>query len=451
MDKMYDLAIIGGGQAGYNAGIEATSLGLNTVLIEENLIGGTCLNRGCIPTKSLLKSAEIYSMCQKSSIFGVNLEGKYDMGAIYQRKDDIVNKLRKGIEFLIKKTPLEVIKEKAVFVDKNTLQIGDSTIKATNIIIATGSVPCKLPIPGGEFALNSDDILEKGIDGDEIVIIGGGVIGVEFATIFAKLDKKVTIVEYADRILPTFDKDASSTLKMALKKMGINIFTKAKVIEIKNGDKKTVVTMQNEKIIEYVCDEVVVSVGRKANIEKLGLDNAGVIYDRAIKVDQNCRTNIDNIYSVGDASAKIQLAHYAEAEGLATVQLIAKGKSDINLNIVPGGVYTSPELAMVGRTEPTNEEEILYVGKVSMMANGKANIEDVATGFVKTVYDIDHKLIGGVIVCSRATDMIGELSLAIANGLTCENIVNTIYPHPTLSEAIKHSAMVALSNINKLQ
>jgi dihydrolipoamide dehydrogenase len=444
---MYDLAIIGGGPAGYNGALKAAELGLNTVLIEKAEIGGTCLNRGCIPTKSLLKSAEVYHEAINSEIFGVSSENVVmNYQTMYQKKNDVVKKLRNGIEFLIKKSKLEYISGEARFLDKNTIKVNEQIIEAKDIVIACGSKPASLPIKGGEFALNSDDVLSSPVEGNEIIIIGGGVIGTEYASLFSYLGKNVTIIEYANRILPIMDIDASNTISMALKKRGVKIFTNSKVEEIRKDDKYSVIASVKDEEKEFSCDQVIVSIGRVANIGSLDLDNAGVKYDRKIIVDDNFRTNIPNIYSVGDASSKIQLAHYAEAEALCVIDIIAGVKPSIDLSVVPSAVYTCPELAMVGRIDAM-ENEVLYMGKAFMMANGKANIENVTTGFVKTVFNSDGIIIGGVIINSRATDLIGELTLAIANRLTVSDIIKTIHPHPTLSEAIKESAKDAYKKI----
>lgn len=448
MGYTYDLAVIGGGQAGMTAAFKAAKNGLKTVLIEENFLGGTCLNKGCIPTKSLLKSAEIFSLSQKSKIFGIEMQTELNFEAVYARKNDIVAKLRKGLDFLIRKSTLEYKNGKAEFEDNHTLKIDDEIITAENILIATGSVPQSLPIKGIELAINSDEALENPIFGHDIVIIGGGVIGSEFATMLMRFGKNVTIIEFADRILPQFDSDAAAALKMSFKKAGIKVLTKAKATEIIGGDKKTVIVEVSGKITEIPCDSVIMSVGRKANVEGLKLENAGVIYGRSIPTDEYCRTNISNIYCAGDVTARIQLAHYAEAQGEKAADIIMGKDATVDLSIVPSGVYTSPELAMVGTTELEENGEELFIGKAQMMANGKANIEDSTSGFVKTVFNKDKKIVGGTIVCSRATDMIGEIALAVKCGLTAEDILNTVHAHPTLYEAIKHSVNDALNKMN---
>jgi dihydrolipoamide dehydrogenase len=443
---MYKLAVIGAGSAGYNAALYASSIGLKTVLIEKGEVGGTCLNLGCIPTKSLLKSAEVYQTAKFCDAFGVECENvKYDLDKMYLRKDKIVEKLKKGIEYLINKSSLDFIKGQAEFLDKNIIKVNDTVIKAENILIATGSRPASLDIPGADLAINSDQVLTKSVKEDDIVIIGGGVVGVEFASLFSSLGKNVTIIEYANRLLPNFDIDAVNTLTMALKKKGVKIITNAKVFEIEKRDELKVLTMVQEEVKEVVCQKVILCIGRKANIESLHLDKANVLHDKNIIVDSACKTNIPNIYSAGDVIGKIQLAHFAEAQGIFAVDLIAGKTPTMNLDIVPSVVFSSPEIAFVGKTY--KDDEILYSSKVFMMANGKANIENSSAGFVKTVFDKNGKIVGAVIVNSRASELIGELSLAISNNLTVDDIIKTIHPHPTLSESIRLSAIEAKKQI----
>lgn len=444
---MIDVAIIGAGPAGYNGAIKAAKLGLSVALIEKDNLGGTCLNRGCIPTKCLIKSAELVKAFKSSEIFGItSTNTEYSLEKIYQRKTEVVEKLRKGVDFLMKKNSIQVFTGEASFVDKNTLKItstnGEQILSAKNIIIATGSSPAKINIPGAEFALNSEDVLSKPVSAKNIVIIGGGVIGVEYACFFSYLGVSVTIIEAEQRILPSLDRDVSNHLNMQLKKQGVKIIAGAKVSKITDEGKKVFVNKEdNETIID--TEAVVISIGRIANCSTLALENAGVECNRRITTDKNLRTNIPNIYAVGDVSSAIQLAHYAEAEALTAVEVIAGVTPTIDLSVVPSCIYTVIEIATVGNTD-TNENTI--VGKAIMGANGKANIEDKISGFVKTVFDKNtHELLGAVIMNSRATDMIGELALALSNKLTAEDIVKTIHPHPTLSEAIRLSAEEAIS------
>lgn len=444
---MYDLAIIGGGPAGFNAGLRAASLGLETVLIERNKLGGTCLNKGCIPTKSLLKSAEIYNDILSSENFGIIVKNvEIDLEKMYARKDKVVEKLRNGMEFLIKKSPLEVVFGEAVFTDSNTLQIRGSFIEAQNIMIACGSKPAMLNIKGAENALSSDEVLAKPIDGNEIIIIGGGVIGCEFASLYSMLGKSVTVLEYAPKLLPNMDADASGALSMALRKKGVKIFCSTKVQDIiKNVGIEIKAEVRGEEKT-FFGDCVIMCVGRVPDIDTLCLENAGIkVEGKKVVTDKNCRTNISNIYCVGDAGGKMLLAHYAEAEAINVVEKIAGRKPPIDLSIVPSAVYTNPEIAVVGKTESCGEE-ILYTGKAFMASNGKANSEDNTGGFVKTVYNSEKIIVGGVIAGLRATELIGEIALAITNKLTFDDIIKTVHPHPTVSETLKMSAEIAKNN-----
>lgn len=434
---MYDVVIIGGGPAGYNAALECAKLTLKTALVESVDLGGTCLNRGCVPTKSLLKSAEIYHSAQKAELFGISTANiNYDMTKIYQRKAQVVTKLRDGIKFLIKKSGLDYFEGQASFIDKNTINIsnlGENTaIKAKNVIIASGSRPTKLHLEGIEYTKNSDDMLEKGINGENIVIVGGGVIGCEFACFLSSLGKKVTIIEMESRILPVMDRDVSNYLSMSLKKNKVDILTSAKVLAIKKAD-SLLVEVERGGVQTIAADDVIVSIGRVANMDGLHLEKAGVEYDRIIKVNENFVTSVDNIYAIGDVASKIQLAHLAEAQGVNVAHIIAGKKPIVNLDVVPSCVYTSPEIASVGKTDI--EGEFVTTSKLPIGGNGKAVIEDSTVGFVKMVFDSDV-LVGATIMCSRATDMIAELALAVVNKLSKCDIAKTIHAHPTLSESI---------------
>lgn len=440
---MYDVIVIGGGPAGYNGALKCAKLNLSVALIEERELGGTCLNRGCIPTKSLLKSAEIYESAKNGEVFGVKTENVFfDMDKVYQRKDSVVKKLREGIAYLIKKSGLDYFEGKASFVDNHTVKIekGEEVkeITAKNIIIATGSVPARFNLIGIEYTKNSDEVLEKGISGNNVLIIGGGVIGCEFACFLSTIGKKVTIVEAEGRILPQMDRDASNYLGLALRKNKVDIVIGAKVLSvIKDGENLTVNAEVKGEEKTFACDEVIVSVGRNANFGGLNLEKANIMYDRRIIVDEYFATSANNIYAVGDVCSKIQLAHLAEAQATNVAHILAGKNPPIDLSVVPSCVYTYPEIACVGKTEL---EEGFTVSKVPFGGNGKAVIEDCYTGFVKTVYDKDNIIVGAVVMCSRATDIIAELALAVCNKLKREDIEKTIHAHPTLAENVRVSA-----------
>ncbi|NLL56184.1 MAG: dihydrolipoyl dehydrogenase [Clostridiales bacterium] len=439
---MLKLAVIGAGPAGYNAALYASSLGLSTVLIEKEALGGTCLNLGCIPTKSLLQSASVFQTAKNCDTFGIlSGEVSYDLEKMYARKNQVVEKLKKGIEYLIKKSSLDFVYGQAEFLDSNTLKVGDKIIKAENILIATGSRPTSLPINGKEFAIDSDKVLTDSVTENDIVIVGGGVIGVEFASFFSALGKNVTIIECAERILPYFDIDAANALTMALKRNKVKILTNAKVLKIEKNDDLTAFVKVGQEEIKYTCQKVIICAGRQANIESLQLDRANVLHDKSIFVDENFATNIPNIYCVGDAIGKIQLAHMAEAQGIVAVDKIVGKPASINLNIVPNVVYSTPEIAVVGKI--ISQDEKLYTSKVFMTANGKASVENQTSGFVKIAANADGVIVGATLVNSRASELIGELSLAITNRLTVDDIIKTIHPHPTLSEAIRLCAAEA--------
>lgn len=444
---MYDVIFIGGGPAGYNGALRAAELGLKTALVEKAELGGTCLNRGCIPTKSLLKSAEVFETAKNAATFGVNTASvSLDDEGVYRRKGDVVAKLKDGVAFLIKKSGLDYFAADASFLDGHTLKLtssdGESTIEGKNIVIATGAAPAKLRLEGVEYTLNSDDVLNAPVQGDSVMIIGGGVIGIEFATMLSAFGKSVTVAEMEDRILPLLDKDVAAYLNMTLKKSGVKIVTSAKVLRVTKtpSDKLIAAVEVKGKPTEIEADTVIVSIGRIANIEGLSLQNANVNYERRIIVDKNFKTSADNIYAVGDVSSAVQLAHVAEAQAVYVAELIAGLTPGVDFGVIPSCVYTHPEVAAVG---DTSSEAAAYVGKAQMGANGRAVIEDSAVGFVKVAFNGDFVLIGAVIMCPRATDMLAELTVAVKKGLTADDVLNTIHPHPTMSEAVRAAVTAA--------
>ncbi|HOO22511.1 MAG TPA: dihydrolipoyl dehydrogenase [Clostridia bacterium] len=437
---MYDVAIIGAGPAGYNAALKAAELGLKTALIEKGEAGGTCLNRGCIPTKCLLKFAHLYRQVSDGEKLGVSCENlSYNLSDIYGHKNKVVEKLRKGVELLIRKSGVDFVQGEATFVDNHTLDVNGREIKALYIIIAIGSVPAHLAVAGGEHALDSDKVLADPVDGNDILIVGGGVIGLEFASFYADLGKNVTILEYAPKILPKVDNDAVSAFIMQFKKKGVKIYTDAKVTGIKKNEKYEVWAIVNGSEKAFTADFVISAVGRETEIASLRLDRTDVaLKDGKIVVDETFRTAVKNIYCIGDAGSGIKLAHYAEAQGVAVAERIA-GKGTFDLNCVPGVVYTSPEIAWAGRCDG----EDLISGKAYFIANGKACAEDETAGFVKTVINAEGVITGGTIVGDKASELIAEIALAVVNKLTAQDIIRTIHPHPSFSEAVRLSALDA--------
>jgi dihydrolipoamide dehydrogenase len=448
-----DITIIGGGPGGYTAAIRAAQLGANVALIEAEDLGGTCLNRGCIPTKALYRNAQMINELKRASEFGIHLEGfTIDINEMMQRKQQIVDRLKAGVAQLIRANSIEFIVGKASLVSKDTVQVvgpqGSSCIINTkNIIIATGSVPLKAQIEGINLPgiMTSDEILSGQSIPESLVIIGGGVIGVEFAGIFTALGAQVTIVEFLPRILANMDGEISRKLALSLKKRGIHIETDARVTQIsKDNGSFHILTEGKGGISELCTDSVLISVGRMPNIEDLELERPGIEHDRkGICVDKNFQTNIEGIYAVGDVTGGQMLAHVAAEEGIAAVEHIMGIKGHVNRDVVPACVFTFPEIAAVGLSEEeAREKEISYISsKFLFGANGKALTLGEEEGFVKVLSDASTKqMIGVHIMGPHASDLIHEAVLAMEKNMTADDIAKVIHAHPTLSEALMEAA-----------
>lgn len=452
----FDLAIIGGGPGGYVAAIAAGKKGLSVAIIEENAIGGTCLNRGCIPTKALLQSASVYQTALQASQMGVEVDNvRFDYAKIAARKDQVVKQLRMGVEALVKASGGKMISGRASLVNKNEIQISGQvpqTITADKIIIATGATPAMPPIEGlsGDKVVNSDGVLSMTQCPESVVIIGGGVIGVEFADLFVSLGKKVTIVEMMDVILPGMDNEVSLSLRKILEKKGVKIFTGAKVEKIESQDTATVHFTQNQTAMSACGDLVIVAIGRRPNTKDLGLENAGVSTQNGfVTVDERMQTSAANIYAIGDVTGKVQLAHVASAQALVAAQNIAGGNERMRYDIVPSCVYTQPEIAAMGLTEAqaSQQGKKVTMAKFPVRANGKALIMNDREGFIKILADEDtHEILGAHILAPHATDLIAEIALAMQAEATLAEIAKTIHPHPTVSESIMEAAHAGLGH-----
>lgn len=453
-----DLLIIGGGPGGYVAAIRASQLGAKVTLIEEDKVGGTCLNRGCIATKALYKNAEVLNSIKKSDDFGISVSSySVNMQKVQQRKNSISDGLRAGVEQLLKGFNIEVLHGKASFADNNTVEyvLSDGTketITANKIIIATGSKATKLPIEGADLphVITSNEALNLDYVPNDIVIIGGGVIGIEFAGIFESFGANVTVVEYAPRILPLLDEEMVKRLTIYLKKRNIKINTSTAVKKIENIDnnKLKLVADNNGKELEFTTDLVLMATGRSINIDSLNIDNTGIEYDsKGIKVNNVYQSSVPNIYAIGDVIGGQMLAHLASDEGKVAVENMYGIKSHVNYDCVPACVFTFPELASVGLTEEeAKNRNIEYlVGKFNFAANCKAQTSSEADGLVKVIAESNSKkLIGVHILGPGASDLIHEAALAIQNGLTVEAIKETIFAHPTLSEAFQEASLAVL-------
>lgn len=443
----YDLIVIGAGPGGYEAALHAAKLGLKTALVERRDVGGTCLNRGCIPTKTLLHSAEVYREAQEAETFGIHTENvSFNLPAVFARKQAVVEKLRGGVESLLKSAKVDVLRGTGTVLGTGRVRVtnaeGETEYTCEHILAATGSVPARPPIPGLELAMTSDELL----DGAEtlyksLIIIGGGVIGVELATFYADLGCPVTIVEGLDRLLPNMDKELGQNLAMQLKKRGVVIQTGAMVQSVEKTENGLIVRFEQKgKDGAVEAEAVLCAIGRSPYSQDLFAEGLEVTYDRRrVHVDEHFRTSIPGVYAIGDVSSPVQLAHVATAQGIACVDEIAGRTPGQALSLIPGCVYTRPEIATVGMTEAEAKDRGIPVktAKGLMSANGRTVILEGERGFMKLVASAETgKLIGAAFMCERATDMISQLTVAMANGLTVREMLTAIRPHPTFEEAL---------------
>ncbi|EOD00308.1 dihydrolipoyl dehydrogenase [Caldisalinibacter kiritimatiensis] len=451
-----DIVVIGGGPGGYVAAIQGAKLGAKVVLVEKENLGGTCLNWGCIPTKALVRSAQVYKDCKEAESYGVNVDDvKVDMQKVIARKDNVVKQLVGGIEYLMEKNGVQVIKGAGKLVDNETVFVkenrSETTIKAKNIIIATGSETSMIPIPGVELenVITSKEALSLTNLPDKIVIVGGGVIGMEFAFIYANLGVDVTVIEYLDKVLAALDDDVSEEITKIAGERGIKLYTDSKVESIMEGeDGECIIAFSKGEQIKYVtADKVLMAVGRKPYLEGLGVEELNIEMNEnniGIKVNEKMQTNVSNVYAIGDVTNKVQLAHVASHQGIVAVKNIMGEEKEMDYTVIPSAIFTDPEIAMVGICEDAAREANIdvEVGKFPFSANGKALTLGESRGFVKIVKDkATGKIIGGTIIGPHATDLIAEVALAIQNGLTAEDIIETIHAHPTTAESIHEGAL----------
>lgn len=457
MTKKYDIAIIGGGPGGYVAAIRAAQLGFKTVVIDKDNLGGICLNWGCIPTKSLLKNAEVFDTIKNhSNDFGIKVEGvSFDFSKIIKRSRDISEKITKNVELLVKKNKVDRIRGFAKLVSKNDISVHDNdgkvieSVSADKIIIATGARPKILPnIPvDRKNIITSTEAMNLPEQPKSLIIIGAGAIGIEFAYFYSVLGTKVTIVEMMENILPIEDKEVSETLAKNFKKRGIDIHTSS-IVEsavVKNGEVSVTIDKAGKKT-ELKAEKVLSAIGVTGNVEGFGLEELGIeLYKNHIKVDKkNYQTNIPNIYAIGDVIGPPWLAHVASAEGITCIENI-KGLHTVPVDYenIPGCTYCNPQVASVGMTEAKAKEAgyELKIGKFPFMASGKAFAAGDRDGFVKLIFDAKYgELLGAHIIGPESTELIAELVLARSVEATYETIIKTIHAHPTLSESIMEAA-----------
>lgn len=457
MEKHFEIAILGGGPGGYVAAIRAAQLGFKTAVIDKDRLGGICLNWGCIPTKSLLKNAEIYdTMKNHSEDFGISVKGlEFDFTKIIKRSRDISDRITKNVEMLVKKYKAERFHGYGKLVSKNKIEIFDKdgkkteTITADKIIISTGARPRIVPsIPvDNKMIITSTEAMNLHEQPQELIVVGAGAIGIEFAYFYSVLGTKVTVIEMLDRILPIEDKEVSDTLAKSFRKRGIEILTGATVekAEVKGNKVKVIVNVKGEKK-EISADKVLNAIGVTGNVEGFGLEQLGVeLYKNHIKVNKETyETNVKGIYAIGDVIGPPWLAHVASAEGIHCVERM-KGINNpsINYDNIPGCTYCQPQVASVGLTEEKAKEAgyEIKVGKFPFMASGKAFAVGEREGFVKLIFDAKYgEILGAHIIGSEATELIAEMGLAKALEATGHSIIKTVHAHPTLSESIMEAA-----------
>ena len=453
----FDLIIIGSGSAGYVCAIRAADLGKRVLLIEKRELGGTCLNRGCIPTKAILKAAEVYREAKESKVFGIDInEICFNPEEIKKWKDSVVKKLVSGLEILINSRKISVKNGKGYLLDGNLVEVetenGKERFKGKDIVIATGSEPAIFKNFNIDHinVLTSDDALELNEYPKEIVIVGAGAIGIEFANFFNAFGVKVTIVEMMTQIIPTLkDKKITNLMQRILEKRGIDFKLGIKIEEIKNKNGRVYLTLENGEVIE--TEKVLVSIGRKFNTENIGLENVGIKTEKErIVVDEYLRTNIPNHYAIGDVTGGLLLAHKAMKEGEVVAEIISGEDVKMDYRVIPWVIFSNPEIATVGSTEEEAKSMGISVvkGEFPFVANGKAVSINSTDGFVKIVADEkNHKIIGAQIIGYDASNLIGELTLAIKNNLKLEDICDTIHTHPTLSEAILEASKIPLGSV----
>ena len=457
----YQLIVIGAGPGGYTAALRAAKLGLHTAIVERREVGGTCLNRGCIPTKTLLHASQVYSDAAEGARMGVHAGNiSYDMGEIFAYKRSVSDKLRQGIHALLKGAKVDVV--------EGTAQItapGEVTVTAPDgaavqytaerILAATGSVNVRPPIPGLELpgVMTSDELLE-GTDKpyESLVIIGGGVIGVEFATFYSNLGCRVTLVEGMANLLPMMDRELGQNLAQILKKKGVEVLTSAMVQSLEPAEGGLCVHLrQKDKDVAVTGEKVLCAIGRRAYFDGLfAPEMMPSLNGKRLLVDENYQTSIPGVYAIGDASSAVQLAHVAAAQGTDCVERMCGSKGTTDLRVIPSCIYSAPEIAVVGLTEAEAKEQGIPTvsGKCTLFSNARTIIEDPGRCFMKLVGRTDtREVIGAQLMCQHASDMISQISTAMVNHLTAEQLLSVMRPHPSFEEAMAEAVENLISKL----
>ena len=457
----YQLIVIGAGPGGYTAALRAAKLGLHAAIVERREVGGTCLNRGCIPTKTLLHASQVYSDAAEGARMGVHAGNiSYDMGEIFAYKRSVSDKLRQGIHALLKGAKVDVV--------EGTAQItapGEVTVTAPDgaavqytaerILAATGSVNVRPPIPGLELpgVMTSDELLE-GTDKpyESLVIIGGGVIGVEFATFYSNLGCRVTLVEGMANLLPMMDRELGQNLAQILKKKGVEVLTSAMVQSLEPAEGGLCVHLrQKDKDVAVTGEKVLCAIGRRAYFDGLfAPEMMPALNGKRLLVDENYQTSIPGVYAIGDASSAVQLAHVAAAQGTDCVERMCGSKGTTDLRVIPSCIYSAPEIAVVGLTEAEAKEQGIPAvsGKCTLFSNARTIIEDPGRCFMKLVGRTDtREVIGAQLMCQHASDMISQISTAMVNHLTAEQLLPVMRPHPSFEEAMAEAVENLISKL----
>ena len=454
MDNRYDIIVIGSGPGGYVAAIRAAQCGKRVAIVEKADAGGVCLNWGCIPTKALVRSAQVYADCKAAATFGVTIEGevKPDWTKMVERERMVATTMNKGVQFLLKKNNIDVIAGFGRLKAADIVEVEGVEYEADNIILATGARPRVMPFMtvDGKHIISSKEALVLPELPESMVVVGSGAIGSEFAYIYATLGVKVTIIEYMPQIMPLEDEDTAKAMERAFRKLRATVMTSTTVKQVSvNEAGKCIIDIEGKKGAQTIEADIVLSaVGIKSNIEDMGLEEVGIEIERdKIKVDDHFKTNIDGVYAIGDIIATPALAHVASTEAIHCVEHICGlNPEPIDYSTIPSCIFTSPEVASVGMTEAqVKAAGIDYkVGKFPYTASGKATAAGERDGFVKLIFDGEEKLLGAHFVGHNVTEMIGEPTLAKVLGVNAHRIARTIHAHPSMHEAVMEAAEDAL-------
>lgn len=458
----FDVLVIGGGPGGYVAAIRAAQLGAHVGLVEERELGGVCLNRGCIPTKTLLESVDVMRLLRRADEYGLTVSPdiKPNMAKMNARKRQVIEQLRGHVAHLLEESGVEVLQGRARFVEAHKIEISSTrsdanssenrVVSAVHIIVATGSLPSKIPLDGADLpgVITSDEMLAGEFEPRDVVVVGAGAVGVEFAYLFHQLGAKSVLLERAGKIMPSEDDDIGREMSGILHNLGIEIVTNAELLRIEqNGEKLDVIYRKNgaEHTTSTRC--VLMATGRKANTQHLALDEVGIENDNGkILVNEHCETNVSGVYAIGDCIRNVGWAHLASGEGTMVAEIVTKSAITVDLTHVPSCYYTHPEIASVGLTQSAAEEKniAVRVGKFSFRANGRAAAAGEHEGFVKIVVDDEtERILGCQIIGPRATELISEAVLALKTHQTIDEMVGAIHAHPTFSEALPEAALAA--------